>query len=130
MNFLPGTLRHASGGTVIDLEDGQHWQVSAQEIGAVGQKVWLGLRPEHLQVVDGHGLNAVIRVVEPTGADTHLIMKLGQTELCATVRDRINAQSGQTLQVAPLPGKAYLFDHASEARIALTTQTATPEVVQ
>ncbi|MBB5189801.1 multiple sugar transport system ATP-binding protein [Silvimonas terrae] len=130
MNFLPGTLRHAAGGTVIDLEDGQHWQVSAQEIGAVGQKVWLGLRPEHLQVIDGHGLNATVRVIEPTGADTHLIMKLGQTELCATVRDRISAAAGQVLQLSPQPGKAYLFDHATEARIALTAEAAAPEVVQ
>ncbi len=130
MNFLPGKLRHVAGGTVIDLEDGQHWPVSAQEIGAVGQQVWLGLRPEHLQVVDGHGLNATIRVVEPTGADTHLIMKLGQTELCATVRDRISAGAGQVLQLTPQPGKAYLFDHATEARMALTADAPTPEVVQ
>ncbi|WP_283148844.1 ABC transporter ATP-binding protein [Silvimonas soli] len=130
MNFLPGTLRHDGQSSWVNLDDGQTIQVATTQVGETGQTVWLGLRPEDLRLSVQSGLSAKVRVVEPTGADTHLIMRLAETEICATLHERINAQPGDALLLTAAPGKIYLFDRQSEARITLATTTQTAEVAQ
>jgi multiple sugar transport system ATP-binding protein len=118
MNFLPGVLRHENGQTLVDLEDGQRWVAAYQPVGKGGQAVWFGVRPEHLSVAkDDVGLLTKVRVIEPTGADTHLVMMLGETEISATLHDRFDAKPGSSVRLVPQPGRLYLFDRETEIRL-------------
>ena len=68
-----------------------------------GQKVVVGLRPEHLEVVgpEKDGVSARVDVVEPTGQDTLLHTDFGGTPLTVSVRRRLVVAPGEqpTLRV-------------------------------
>ncbi len=81
-----------------------------------------GIRPEHLRL-DSTGIPAQIQVIEPTGSETQVIMKLGDAQMhgdskmIGAFRERIAEQPGQNLHVAPELGLVHLFDEATGARI-------------
>jgi multiple sugar transport system ATP-binding protein len=81
------------------------------------QKVIAGVRPEHLELVQ-QGLVAEILVIEPTGAETHVILNFGDQELVAVFRERHDFKPGQTIHLMPKPGAVHLFDRDSGKRIA------------
>ncbi len=83
---------------------------------AEGRKVTLGIRPEHLRLAD-QGITAGIVVVEPTGSETHLVVRAGRRELVAVFRDRLAFAPGQTVTLAPDPGQVHLFDTETGERI-------------
>ena len=75
-----------------------------------------GLRPEHLTLTET-GLPVTVVVVEPTGSEIHLILRAGDQEMTALVRERRRFSPGQTLHVTPEPGMAHLFDTGTGERI-------------
>jgi multiple sugar transport system ATP-binding protein len=84
-----------------------------------GQKVLLGVRPEHLSVGDGNAtLRAQVEVVEPTGADTQVSCKLGDSNVIVMLRDRLSARAGDAILLQADLGRAHLFDAASGMRLA------------
>jgi multiple sugar transport system ATP-binding protein len=117
MNFLPGIVRHDLARTLVELEDGQTWVAAASRVGTQGQQVWFGVRPEDLTLAPGDALTCRVRVIEPTGADTHLVMTLGETEISATLHERFDARPGATVRLAPRAQRVYLFDRDKEVRI-------------
>lgn len=76
-----------------------------------GQEIVFGVRPEHLEV--GEGLNVKVSVTEPTGPEIHVYADMGDDEICAIVRDRIDIKRGDTLSLRPVASKIHLFDQAS-----------------
>ncbi len=108
MNLIEGTASqgrfHAPG---IDLPLPQDANL------AEGRKITYGIRPEHLALSD-QGLAVTIVVVEPTGAEIHLVVRAGDLELTVVVRERQAFQPGQILHVTPMPGMIHLFDDAGE----------------
>ncbi len=89
MNILPATVTSSSE---ISLEDGQ--TLAIENSFETGRKVHLGIRPEHLSLSGGSGLRATVELVEPTGAETLLNLKVGETEILASVKDRANYEPG------------------------------------
>ena len=88
---------------------------------AEGHKVTLGIRPEHL-VLSDTGIAANVVVIEPTGSETHLVLRIGKSgeggrELVVVSRDRLSFAPGQALTLAPLPGLVHLFDTETGIRI-------------
>jgi multiple sugar transport system ATP-binding protein len=81
-----------------------------------GRAVTLGIRPEHLQLAD-QGIAATVVVVEPTGSETHVVLRAGPRELVAVFRERLSFAPGQPVTLAPQPGLVHLFDTASGNRI-------------
>ncbi|TCN20562.1 ABC transporter ATP-binding protein [Sinorhizobium americanum] len=67
-----------------------------------------GIRPEHLALAD-NGVPATVVVVEPTGSETHVLVKLGSAEANLVLRDRIDLKPGQQVHVAPDLAKLHLF---------------------
>jgi len=53
-------------------------------------------------------------VVEPTGAETELLVKVGEAQLVVTLHGRTDAQPGQTVWLAVDAAKTHLFDGATE----------------
>jgi multiple sugar transport system ATP-binding protein len=84
-----------------------------------GRDVLVGVRPEHLEVVNGAAngaLPAEVVVVEPTGADTQIFCKVNGVDVTAVVRERHEFHPGEAIRLKPT--LTYLFDPSSGARLA------------
>ena len=114
MNFLDGVVRHRDGAVVAEIAD---TNVPLAQGGlADGQAIVVGVRPEHLLPGDT-GLSGQIAVVEPTGAETHLFVRVGPKEMTAILRERRDLLPGQDIRLQVQPGTAHVFDPASGMRI-------------
>ncbi|MBM3627865.1 MAG: sn-glycerol-3-phosphate ABC transporter ATP-binding protein UgpC [Alphaproteobacteria bacterium] len=114
MNFVEGTLRRDGGTPVLEATGGR-LALPAWVPGADGQKVALGIRPEHLSIsaTGPSSLDAVVEVVEPTGADTHVVaMAFGQ-QVQAVFTERHAFAPGARVALCPRPEAIHLFDTAS-----------------
>jgi multiple sugar transport system ATP-binding protein len=108
MNFIPAKI---SGGRVVagglDLAPSKGVED--------GRNVSFGIRPEHIRI-DANGHKAEVLLVEPTGAETVLQLRLAGAELTAVVRDRVTAQPGETIGIS-FDAITHLFDPETEARL-------------
>jgi multiple sugar transport system ATP-binding protein len=83
---------------------------------APGRKITYGLRPEHLTLV-AEGIAADVAVIEPTGSETHLILRTGGHELVAVSRDRVGLRPGDRAHLRPTLSQVHLFDGQTGDRI-------------
>src|SRR3954471_7881194 len=81
-----------------------------------GQRVRYGIRPEHLEPATS-GIPAEVVVVEPMGAETEIVAKVGNAPLTVMMRGRSNAGPGERIHLAPQAAHAHLFDAGSGARL-------------
>jgi len=110
MNILKGKVE--AGVVRVDgamLPAGRH-QV------ADGQDVLYGVRPEHFQIAED-GLPARISVVEPTGSETTVVLRFGESEIVALFRERHDFKPGDTLHLRPREDLVHLFDPQSGRRL-------------
>jgi multiple sugar transport system ATP-binding protein len=114
MNVLRGQLR---SGSVEAL--GARWPVTAG-IGKEGQDVHYGIRPTDL-VLGSQGVPAKVVVVEPTGAETELLVEVGQGDaaqrLVVVMHGRTAAQPDDLVHLSLDPAKAHIFDANGGARL-------------
>ena len=111
MNVFDGTLR---GGVVEAL--GARWPAAA--VGAVeGQTVHYGIRPGELEL-GSTGIPAKVVVVEPTGAETELLVQVGDAQLTVVLHGRTQARPDDTVHLAVDAAKAHLFDRRDGHRLA------------
>ncbi|HOZ31981.1 MAG TPA: sn-glycerol-3-phosphate ABC transporter ATP-binding protein UgpC [Tabrizicola sp.] len=111
MNLLDGRI---SGG-MVDL-GGTRLPVPAGVRAEDGQEVIYGIRPEHLPLAD-RGLTGTVAVIEPTGSETHVVVRLAGRELTAVFRDRVDFAPGDTITLAPQTAVSHLFDKATGQRL-------------
>ena len=112
------------GSPAMNVFDGVYEQGAVQALGArwpapragAGQKVKYGIRPEHLDLASS-GIGAEVVVVEPMGAETELVVKVGDATLNVMSRGRSNAGPGERIFLAPKTEHAHLFDATSGLRI-------------
>ncbi len=117
MNFLRGVHRRREGVLSVELEAGGSVPAPATQA-PDGARVVYGVRPEHLApAAEGTDLAGEIVVVEPTGADTHVVVRTGDGELVAVFRERYALQPGQRIHLQPDVPKTHLFDAASGSRL-------------
>ena len=114
MNFIAGKAR--SDGTVTADGADINLPFAGQHTLAEGQPVIYGVRPEHLELAAG-GIAATVAVVEPTGAETHVVLRVGETEIVAAFRDRHSFSPGETIHLKPRPDRAHIFDTATGLRL-------------
>ena len=93
---------------------GAYWpcEVKARE----GQRVAYGIRPEHLRLERG-GITGQIEVVEPMGAETEILVKVGGQTLNMMTHGRASVGPGERVSLAPQPSQAHLFDAETGRRI-------------
>src|SRR5439155_16720482 len=97
MNVLPGTLRVRDGRTWVEAQ-GQAWPAPPQMQGHDGQAVQYGVRPSDIRLsTSGGGIPAKVVVVEPTGAETELLLRVGELELVLVMHGRTTAQPDETV---------------------------------
>ncbi|PZQ99549.1 MAG: sugar ABC transporter ATP-binding protein [Cereibacter sphaeroides] len=116
MNLLPGVVRAGAGGPVVDI-GGAQLQVSPRAPLTEGQRVIFGIRPEHLDLTSTGGIPTKVVVIEPTGSETHVVLRLGDRDLTAVFRERHAFQPGQEVHLAPRADLVHLFDEATGDRI-------------
>jgi multiple sugar transport system ATP-binding protein len=109
MNVFDGVFQSNSVSAL-----GAQWPTSVRA--AHGTKVKYGIRPEHLEPASA-GIPAEVVVVEPMGAETELVVRIGDTSLTVMTRGRSSSGPGERIFLAPQAAHAHLFDAASGQRI-------------
>jgi multiple sugar transport system ATP-binding protein len=120
MNFIDGALRRDGPGTawVETAVTGDRFAVDPAIDAPDGTPVTLGIRPEHLEIAaDGGGAEAVVSVVEPTGADTLVFCRFAGVDVCAMFDERHLFKPGERVRLEPRPGQVHVFDAASGRRL-------------
>jgi multiple sugar transport system ATP-binding protein len=118
MNVIEGTVRRANGTGHVEAAGGVLWPLGAAAA-SEGQAVAYGVRPEHLGLTSASGgVPAEIIVVEPTGAETELLVQAGAAQLTLVTHGRPRVNPGDRIGLAIEPGAVHLFDQKSGERIA------------
>ncbi|EAS49495.1 ATP-binding protein, ABC-type sugar transporter [Aurantimonas manganoxydans SI85-9A1] len=81
-----------------------------------GRETIYGVRPESFRL--GGDIPLRVEVVEPTGSETHVIAKLGDSDVMCVFRERISAGPGDELPVSIDAEAVHLFDAATGARVS------------
>jgi len=109
MNVFEGVFQE---GSVHGL--GTRWPCTAKA--QAGQSVKYGIRPEHL-ALHSQGIAGEIEVVEPMGAETEILVKVGGQTFTVMTHGRATVGPGERVFLAPQAAQAHLFDAASGRRI-------------
>ena len=65
----------------------------------------------------GEGVSAKVVVVEPTGAETELLVQVGESKLVVVLHGRTDVQPDDIVGLLIKTDKVHLFDGATEKRI-------------
>jgi multiple sugar transport system ATP-binding protein len=116
----PAMARPNGGGTTVLKLPAER----AASAGSPGRRVILGLRPEHLTHHDPTRtrrevglIEAPVEVVEPTGSETIVIVRLGEREVTARFEPDQAPAVGDKVTLAVDMAKVCLFDPQSERLI-------------
>jgi multiple sugar transport system ATP-binding protein len=64
------------------------------------------------------GIPAVVVLVEPTGSETQVLVRIGDSTLVCAFRERVTARPGDVLGIAPDLALVHLFEAGSGRRLA------------
>jgi len=131
MNFLPAEIVASSPAAVVLTEsEGRSMRLPLPDNVAAfvgnGRRVVLGIRPENLVRYDRRRLEekpylgtieAPVEVVEPTGAETMTIVRVGTREVIARFEPDAAPSVGETVTLAVDMAKACLFDPETQMLI-------------
>jgi multiple sugar transport system ATP-binding protein len=131
MNFLPAQIATSSPATVsLADNEGQatHLPLPDKVAASVagGCRVVLGIRPENLSRYDRRRveeqpylgtIEAPVEVVEPTGAETIAVVRIGRREVIARFEPNAAPAVGETVTLGVDMAKACLFDPETEMLI-------------
>ena len=112
MNFIRGRI----DGKQFLTESGLRLPIRSAPPDGAGKPAIYGIRPEHFRLTSD-GIPAEVVVVEPTGTETQVAVKIGGQEVICVWRERVAARPGETIHVSPDPAVVHLFDEASGRRL-------------
>lgn len=118
MNVLDGTVDADDGEPAVRLGDGSAIRIAPERKVRPGQAVRIGLRPEHF-VAGGEG-NAIAGqtlLVEPTGAQTHVLFEFAGEQITAVVDGDHPARHGSLFRAAMDRSQVYVFDRQTGAAL-------------
>ena len=121
MNFVAAEVESNGAEAVAKVED-VIMRIPQIEGLKNGQQVTLGLRPEDTRLTDP-GIKGEIMVVEPTGSETHLVIRSGGRDFVSVVRERRDFAPGQTVELSAEPSAIHLFDSETGQRINPASRT-------
>jgi multiple sugar transport system ATP-binding protein len=82
-----------------------------------GRHVTYGIRPEHLRLDHTGGVGVLVTVLEPTGAETQVLGRLGGVPVVGAFRERITTKPGEMLMMSPDTNLVHLFDTETGQRL-------------
>ncbi len=117
MNVLAGTARQVGGERYVEAQ-GARWPLPPEAKVTDGQAVHYGVRPTDLVLsATGQGIAAQVVVVEPTGAETELLLQIGSEKMVLVMHGRADVGPDDTVHLALDPANVHVFDGASGARL-------------
>jgi multiple sugar transport system ATP-binding protein len=120
MNLIAGTLRGNDTSRHLITNDGATLPLPGNMPGRDGQSVYYGVRPDHLTVANTGGFEAIVEVVEPTGADTLVFASIGDQKICGAFAERHAFRPGECITLAPRLDCVHLFDAQSGINLMLS----------
>jgi multiple sugar transport system ATP-binding protein len=120
MNVINGKVVRGDGLACVEVAGGIRWPLPGLA-GSAGQAVAYGIRPGDLRLAGAGADGAVpaeIVVVEPTGAETELLLQAGEAQVILVTHGRPDVNPGDRIGLAIDPAKVHVFDQATGARLA------------
>jgi multiple sugar transport system ATP-binding protein len=115
MNVVKGTLRKHASGDRVEAE-GHAWPAPELASARDGHAVHYGIRPTDIQIcAAAEGVPAKVIVVEPTGAETELLLQVGDTKMIVVTHGRTMVQPDDMVGLRIDPAKVHVFDQGSGA---------------
>jgi len=115
MNVVKGDFK---AGTQAVAAQGVQWPVPASLARHAGRTVHYGIRPSDMTLsTTQQGVPAQVVVVEPTGAETELLLHVGESPLTLVMHGRTSVQPGDTVHLDIDVSKVHLFDGQTEQRL-------------
>ncbi len=84
----------------------------------IGSEIIMGVRPEHVGLGGSLAIPAEIMVVEPTGYETQVLVRLAGQEIVCIFRDRLKGRPGDGVSLT-LEGPLHFFDAKTGQAIAV-----------
>ena len=117
MNVFSGTLRQNVGQAYVE-GPGHRWPVGRIGSGGEGHAVHYGIRPGDIGITEaGSGIAAKVIVVEPTGAETELLLQVGDAKFVVVLHGRTEVRPDDMVGLQIDGAKAHLFDQGSGKRL-------------
>ena len=117
MNVFSGRLCQNAGQASVEGQ-GYQWPVGKAGSGKNGQAVHYGIRPGDIGITDASsGIPAKVIVVEPTGAETELLLQVGDAKFVVVLHGRTTAKPDDMVGLQIDAAKAHLFDQGSGKRL-------------
>ncbi|GLQ56484.1 ABC transporter ATP-binding protein [Devosia nitrariae] len=113
MNFFEATVEDNTARTATGLA----FPFTLATSVTAGQRVIVGIRPEHFQTGSG-SYKGDVTFVEPTGGQTFVTLDLGGHPTVVLVSGEHDINSGETLTVGVPTERTYVFDTATGQRIS------------
>jgi multiple sugar transport system ATP-binding protein len=119
MNFLAAEIVESDGQLAVSIRTANGTAALlpiAGSVGSAGQRVVLGIRPEHFGRFTGGGkptigmIEASTEVVEPTGAETMVVLRAAGSEIIARFEPDDAPGVGEVVKLSVDMNKACLFD--------------------
>ncbi len=82
--------------------------------GPLPPEIQVGIRPEHVTVGAAEGARGEVLAVEPLGAETHFVVRVGDLELRAQSRGFAAYRRGEEVGIAVEASRALVFDARGE----------------
>ena len=115
MNLIPGVAKKSGSNFSAEIYGGKFPLPKIKNL-ADGQEVLIGVRPE--QLIPGKtGIAATVSVVEPTGSETHLIVRSGDQDLISVIRDRSSFSVGEKINLSAEKSFLHVFDAKTSERL-------------
>ena len=113
MNLIKGRLTRADGAAAIALADGPVLRLPSGMTQSPEGDIVLGLRPEHLLVHPGGEtdmrLDGQVELIEPTGAQNHLKITVGQESLTVVDGTLADLSAGEPVALSIAAQNIHLF---------------------
>ena len=123
MNVVDGTLRRDGGAGLGRGEGGVRWPVAAERAGPRTARRCLRRAPRRprrsARGADARSVPAEVIVVEPTGAETELLVQVGAAQLVVVMHGRTAGPAGRDDRAwRSTPARVHLFDPTSGVALA------------
>ncbi len=118
MNFLEATIVGSGATLRARIGDGSFVALGPDTRVSEGQAVTLGIRPEHLNArAAGSELSGNVRLVEPTGAQTHVTFEVAGRSVIAITDENYSGNPGDRFVAHAEPLAVHVFDSQSGRRV-------------
>jgi multiple sugar transport system ATP-binding protein len=116
MNFVEGVIEIEDRAR-LRLDGGVSAAIAKAPLAWNNRPVVFGMRPEDVRLDSELGVPATVVAVEPTGYETHVLMKLAQNEIVAIIRERATFAPHDVINISLASPVAHFFDPATGLRL-------------